>query len=95
MKSKLPVLVALVPLGLALPLEPPRTEGGEATPLVLSRTGVMYVGGRKVEMRSAGRRSGPDAASTRTVGQAAVHFLLMQDDNNHEIASMILRRIAD
>lgn len=61
----------LILLFVIVPLQDLRAEPPKDTPLVLSKFGVMYVGGREIPMDGNG-----DAQQTQIVEQAPVHFLI-------------------
>jgi pimeloyl-ACP methyl ester carboxylesterase len=75
MKAIPRVFVVLSVLSSALAPNVLANEQGETQPLELSKMGLMFVGGREVEMPGGGRFGG-GGKQTQIAGQAPVHYLI-------------------
>jgi len=62
---------------------------GDPGPLVLSKMGLMYVGGRQIQMQSAGGRLNT-GTQTQIVEQAPVHYLIPPEDRRRGKTPVIM-----
>lgn len=77
------VSVILSTLGLPLDVVTRAADSREGEPLLLAKMGVMFVGGREIQMQASGGRFG-GGQQTQIVEQAPVHYLIPPEDKRRE-----------
>ncbi len=89
MRRLILVSVILSTLGLAPGVVTLAAGSHESEPLILAKMGVMFVGGREIQMQASGGRFG-GGQQTQIVEQAPVHYLIPPEDKRRENLPVVM-----